>query len=98
MPAITTLVAIAGVAASVGGVVQASAAAKAQAAAAKKQADQAKAALQAKKPSEKTEAEIKLAAKDKDLKRGKGSLAKRNRQSAATGGLAGQSASAVGGL
>jgi polyribonucleotide nucleotidyltransferase len=77
--------------------VQASSAAKAQAQAAKEQAAKAAAALQAKKPSEDTEAKIKIAAKDKELKRGKGSLAKRNR-AAAVGGLPGQSAASVGGL
>ncbi len=97
MPAITSLVALAGVAASVGGVITANIEAKKQAAAAKKQADDAKAALQAKEPSEDTEAKIKLAQKDKDLKRGKGSLAKRNR-AASVGGLPAQSASEVGGL
>ncbi len=97
MPALTTIVAIAGVAASVGGVVMANSEAKKQAAAAKKQADEAKAALQAKKPSEDTEATIKIAQKDKELKRGKGSLAKRNR-AASVGGLPTQSAASVGGL
>ncbi len=98
MPAITTLVAIAGVAASVGGVLSAKSAADKAAAQAKKQAEEAKAALQAKRPSDNTEAEIKLAKRDKELKRGKGSLAKRKRENLSAGGLPAASASEVGGL
>lgn len=101
MPAITTLIAIAGVAASVGGVVQATITSANAAAEAKKQAAKAKAALQAKKPSDTTEAEIKLAKRDKELKRGKGSLAQRKRkelQAGSAGGLETKSASEVGGL
>ncbi len=99
MPAITSLVAIAGVASSIGGVVLAASQASAQAKMAKEQARKAEQILRAKKPDTKTRAEIKLASKDKNLKRGKGSLAQRNRRKAIeTGGLDVPSASEVGGL
>ena len=101
MPFLTSLIAIATVATSLFGVMQASAAAKKQEAAAAEQAKLAKAALQAKRPSEDTEAKVKLAKRDRELKRGKGSLAQRERekkQNLQAGGLAGQSASEVGGL
>lgn len=99
MPAITTLIAVAGVAAAVGGVVQTQRIAFEQSLAAKKKADLAKAALLAKPPAEDTKAKIALATKDKELKRGQkgGSLAKRKRASL-IGGLEGPTASEVGGL
>ncbi len=98
MPAITSLIAIAGVASSIGGVIVASAQAAAQAKAAKKQADEAKAIMLAPKPDTKTRAEVKLAKQDKTLKRGKGSLAQRKRKKLEAGGLNVPSASEVGGL
>lgn len=97
MPVITTLIAIAGVAASIGGVLSARAAAAKAAKAAALQAKKARAALLAKKPSDETRAKLKLIAKDKELKRGKGSLAQRKRK-LAIGGLPVTSASEVGGL
>ena len=98
MPAITSWIAVAGVASAIGGVVQSSAAASAALKDAAKQAKDAKAAAFAKKPSEETEADIKLVRTDKDLKRGKGSKAKRDRDAASAGGLTPPSASKVGGL
>lgn len=94
MPALTTFIAVAGVAAAVGGTVAAKVSADKQAKAAKKQAAKVKAAALAKPPSTTTDAEIKLARADQDRRRGKGSLAARRKASA----LEGQSAASVGGL
>ena len=96
MPAITTFVAIAAVAASVGGTVVAKKTAAKQAKAAKKQAADALDASLAKKPADTTAADVALASakSDQDRRRGKGSLAQRNKEAS----LAGPSASAVGGL
>lgn len=94
MAAITTIVAIAGVAAAVGGTVAAKVARDKQAKVAKKRSKEAKAAAQAKKPGTTTQADVALLSKDTERKRGKGSLAARRK----TAELAGPSASSVGGL
>lgn len=101
MPAITTLISLAGVAASIGGVATAAMAAAAQEKAGKEQLRRAEEALKAQKPSKDTRAEIRLGKRDKKLKRGKGSLAQRKKEEAAAGsagGLETKSASEVGGL
>ncbi len=94
MPAVTSIIAIAAIAAAVGGTISAKRTAGKQAKAAKKQSKEAAAAATAKAPSETTDAEIRLAQQEKARKRGKGSLAARTKAS----DLAGPSASAVGGL
>lgn len=94
MPAVTTIVAVAGVAAALGGTVvqqKQAASAKKQA---KKQAEEAQAAATAKKPGTATESDVALQDSDKDRKRGKGSLAQRTKAAE----LAGPAASSVGGL
>lgn len=96
MPLLTTIVAVAAVAGMVGTVVQQSVAAKKQAKAAKKQAQEARAAANAAPPAKTTGADVRLAARDSDTKRGKGSLASRRR--ATSLGLDGPSAASVGGL
>ena len=94
MPAITTIVAIAGVAAAVGGTVAQKQSAQKRAAAAKKQSDKAQAAALAKKPSADTGADVALQSNEKKRKRGRGSLASIQRRES----LGAPSASAVGGL
>jgi len=94
MPTLTTIVAIAGVAAAVGGTVSQKLVAKKQEKAAKKRADKASAAALAKKPSDVTGADVALLGRDSDTKRGRGSLAQRRKAAE----LAGPSASSIGGL
>ena len=100
MPALTTFIAVAGIAAAIGGTVAQKQAAAKQRSAAKKQANQAKAAAQAKPPSADTGANIALRRNDQERRRGKGSLAARRRATATGLGasLQAPSASAVGGL
>lgn len=99
MPAITTFIAIAGIAAAIGGTVAQKQAAAKQRKAAKKQANDAKAAAQAKKPAADTGANVALRRNDIERRRGKGSLAARRKAAAeGAGGLAAPSASSVGGL
>jgi len=74
--------------------VQARSQARKQAKNEKKRAKEAREAALAKKPSETTEAVVKLKEGDKSRKRGKGSLAQRTQAAA----LAGPSAASVGGL
>lgn len=99
---VATSVLLAGAALAIGvGTAGASAvAASQQAAATKKSAKEQKRALEAasqRKPSERTGADIKLISQDDNRRRGKGSLAQRQR-AAALGGLGGQSAASIGGL
>lgn len=94
MPAITTIVAVMGIAAAIGGTVAQQQAAKKQRKAAKKNAKEAREAAAVADPSKKTGATVALARSDRDRRRGKGSQAARDQASA----LAGPSASAVGGL
>ncbi len=94
MVALTSIIAIAAVAAAVGGTISAKRTANKQASAAKRQSKRAAAAATAKRPSETTDAEVRIAQSEKERKRGKGSLARRNQVAS----LAGPSASAVGGL
>jgi len=94
MAAITTIVAIAGVAAAIGGTIASKQQAAKTAKAAKKRSDKAQAAALAKKPGTSTQAEVALGGRDKDRRQGKGSLAQRRK----TTELAGPSASSVGGL
>jgi Flp pilus assembly protein TadB len=94
MVALTSIIAIAAVAAAVGGTISAKRTAGKQAKAAKKQSRRAAAAATAKRPSETTDAEVRIAQTEKDRKRGKGSQAARDKAAS----LAGPSASSVGGL
>ena len=97
MPAITTIVAVAGVAAAVGGTVSAKRQASKQSAASKKQFKKTQAAALAKPPKADTGAAVELRRNDADRRRGRGSLAAR-RRAQTVGGLSAPSASAVGGL
>ena len=96
MAAITTFIAIAGVAAAIGGTVSQKMAAAKQASAAKKQGKDVAAAATAKRPGVVTGAAVALRRNDKDARRGRGSRVARRRE--ASLGLSGPSASSVGGL
>jgi Flp pilus assembly protein TadB len=93
MAALTTFIAIAGVAAAIGGTVSARSAAKKQAKRAKKRAKEAAEVAAAPPPLATSGATTALARSDRDSRRGRGSQAQRNRVASL-----GQTASSVGGL